>query len=145
MLEIAKDNLECYIANGYNGTNVQDVNDGIANAAPLPGNQNRGDWRPYYKPYGPVGILLLQLNEKASALSKDFSLHTHGWPETNLITCPHQELKPTIARTAINARTKAQCNTRKSNANLHEIDRIATNHGTKKREKGDLGLLRLVQ
>ena len=143
--DIARDNLSMYIANGYNGTNIQQVTDGITLPAPMPGSKSRAEWKPLHKPYGPIGILLCQLHEKGTGLSHDFNLHAYGWPVIPLFDCPLCELLPTTTRIATTARTQANTNNRKTATHLHDIDHRATNSSAKIMEKGDLGLLKMVQ
>ena len=56
--------LAQYIDNGCVGTNVTNIEGNLADVAPMPGSNNRGPWKPFYRPYGPVGFLLVQLHEK---------------------------------------------------------------------------------
>ena len=72
-------------------------------------------------------------------------LHSAGWPQTDLLNCPLQELKPIVVRTAVDARTIAQMDQRKTAEDLHTIDRIATNASNKKNISSDMGLLRMIQ
>ena len=102
-------------------------------------------WAPHHKPYGPIGILLCQAHEKATAIPADFVIHSHGWPPTHIFDGPYCELKPFAYRTAAAARTAAATNTRKTATDLHDIEEIATNSSITKHVKGDVGLLRLVQ
>ena len=111
----------------------------------MPGASGRKDWKPYFKPFGPIGILLLQCHEKGTAIDKQFCLHQTRWPHTDLLECPFQDLYPTIARIATQARTLAHTDQRRLTTNLYDIDRVATNSSRKKHPKAELGLLRLVQ
>ena len=90
-------------------------------------------------------MLLCQTHEKAAAISTDFVLHTHAWPDAQLLDCPYGELNHITTRTATNTRTTAAANTTKLTVDLHEIDRNVTNTSLKQHDKGDVGLLRLVQ
>ena len=109
--------LKAYINNDYNGTNVNNVQQAACAPAPLPGHTGRKEWKPYFAPFGPVGILLNQIHEKAAAIDEDFVLHRHGWPPLALLACPYQELRPSITNLALSARTAAQANARKNNIN----------------------------
>ena len=75
---ISKHNLDLYISNKYNGTNCLDVDMDNCESAPPPGAPYRGDWAPYYPPFGPIGLILVQLHEKATSLERGFRLHRFG-------------------------------------------------------------------
>ena len=92
---IAKEVLNRYIEHDYAGTNVNNIDQNLAEVAPLPGQRYRQAWLPFFPPMGPIGILLCQLHEKAAAISKGFKLHCHGWPTIDLLKCPFKELKTT--------------------------------------------------
>ena len=142
---LARQNLRDYIKRNYIGTNRQQVMEGTTTPAPPPGTKNRALWKPKRSPFGPIGLLLCSVHAKAAALADDFQLHNHGWPTKALLSCPYHELRPIAARLTINARALAKTSTRKSNSELYEIDRILTTRIYKQLDKGDAGLLRLVQ
>ena len=90
-------------------------------------------------------MLLCQTHEKAAAISANFVLHLHAWPDAQLLDCPYGELNHITTRTTTNARTAAAANTSKLTADQHEIDKNVTNTSLKLHDTGDVGLLRLVQ
>ena len=98
----------------------------------MAGKNNRAPWRPYYQPYGPIGLLLVQLNEKAAAVSEGFEVHAFGWPTFNALTCSYAELRPHATRLAHNARTRASQYSRKSTQKLYAVDKGATNASLRK-------------
>ena len=104
---MAQNILDHYIQHDYTGANTSNVKQGACNAAPPPGGKNRSAWRPLFTPLGPIGLFLSQLHEKGAAMDGQFNIVAHGWPDTNLMTCPMQELKPKIALVATTARTQA--------------------------------------
>ena len=84
--------LQEYHNSDYTGTNVTQVKAGHCDAAPAPGQRSRKGWKPFFSPFGPIGILLFQLHCKAAALGIDYNIHAHGWPPINLLQCPYQVL-----------------------------------------------------
>ena len=143
--KLARDNLDLYIANGYTGTDTQAIHNGTAQPAPQPGNRNRSGWKPFHKPFGPIGILLCQAHEKAAAISTNFEVHTYGWPPTRILDGPYCELKPFATRVAVAARAIASTDARNTATDLHDIDPKATNCSSEHDDRGNLGLLRMVQ
>ena len=86
---IAEHVLVNYTANDYNGTNTQQVLADMCEVSPLPGHPDRKQWAPFYSPFGPIGLLLVQLHEKATALGPHFTLHDFGWPSLEILDCPY--------------------------------------------------------
>ena len=74
-----------------------------------------------------------------------FHLHQTGWPDIDILECPFQDLYPTIARIAAQARTLSHTDQRKLSTNLFDIDRIATNASGKQHPRAEVGLLKVVQ
>ena len=113
--------------------------------APLPGKPGRKPWKPYYAPFGPIGLLLVQVHEKAAALGTEFGIHVKDWPVLSIVGCPFHELKPAIRRIAANARTKANANSRKICTHLHHIDHRITTASYQHLDKDHAGIVRMIQ
>ena len=137
--------LEINIEREYSGTNLQHVWQNLTERAPMPGKNGRIAWKPLFQAQGPIGLLLAQLNEKEAALSQDFALHQYGWPETKLMTCPVQLVRPTMARIARQARTKENADRRKTSEKIDDIDVAATTSSFRPLCKEEAGILRMVQ
>ena len=87
--ELARYALNGYIANNYVATDVSNVEQNLAEVAPMPGKNNRAPLKPYYEPHGPIGLILVQVHEKAAAISTGFNVHAFGWPTSNALKCPY--------------------------------------------------------
>jgi hypothetical protein len=137
--------LQEYIDADYTGTQVCQVRDGTAQTAPLPGYPGRRKWKPHFRPFGPIGILLVQLHEKAAALTIDLEIISTEATDINVLNCPLQELKPMLHGLATRARTTAAEGTRREVEDLYEIDVKATTSIYTSLEERDANFFRIVQ
>ena len=81
--------------------------DGTATIAPLPGYPGRHQWKPYFRPFGPIGVLLMQLHENAAALTIELDIISTDATSIIIMNCPLRELKPMLHGLATRARTYA--------------------------------------
>ena len=115
-----------YASNGYTGTDVQAVHQCSTSFAPMLGQAGRQAWKPHYSPFGPIGIILMQLHEKAAAMDSNLCIHMQGEPFIDVLRCPFQELRPLATGLATRARTEASSGKRAVTYTLFEVDAAAT-------------------
>ena len=98
-----------------------------------------------FRPFGPIGIILTQLHEKAVAMDGDLNLHSIGHPHITTMNCPLQELRPLVQGLATRARTAAAESQRKETVGLHVIDQDASCAAHKQLDEAHTNYLRIAQ
>ena len=129
----------------YMGTDVESIHKGMATIAPMPGKPGRHAWKPVFRPFGPVGILLTQLHEKAAGIDEQLWIQQRGYPPIDICGCPLQELRPLVEDIAVRARTAAARDTRVETKGLYEVDKVATCKAYKHLEPREANYLRIAQ
>ena len=137
--------LQEYIDADFTGTRTDQIMNGTATIASLPGHPGRHQWKPYFRPFGTIGVLLVQLHEKAAALTMDLDIISTDATSINIMNCPLQELKPMLHGLATRARTYAAEGSRREVEDLFEIDAKATTSIYSKLEENEANFLWIVQ
>ena len=134
-----------YAGNSFTGTDVHAVNQCLTSFAPMPGQPGRQAWKPHYSPFGPIGIILTQVHEKAAAMDSNLCIHMQGEPLIDVLRCPFQELRPMATGLATRARTEASEGKRVVTGTLFEIDTVATRAAYSVLDEGHANYLRVAQ
>ena len=129
----------------YVGTDVESIHKGMATIAPMPGKPGRHAWKPFFRPFGPVGILLTQLHEKAAGIDEQLWIQQGDYPPIDICGCPLQELRPLVEDIAVRARTAAAGDTRIETGKLYGVDKVATCKAYKHLEPREANYLRIAQ
>jgi hypothetical protein len=125
-IEIARRTWQQYEDYQYIGTDINKVQTGLCEIAPPLGKGSRSNWKPFFAPFGPIGVLLEQLHTIGVGMDENLSLRTVGEVPIETLHCPWQSLRPAVQDLGRRARTESAQGYRSESINLFEIDREAT-------------------
>lgn len=104
----------------YIATDTVKTHSGQCDVAPPLVTGSRANWKPFFPPFGPVGILLDQLHCLGASLDCELAIHTNGEVAIEIMHCPWQSLRPAVQDLARRARTEAAQGSREECNDLYE-------------------------
>ena len=119
--------LASYAARSYVGTDTSRPR-GLR-PAPPPGAPGRKHSAPGFRPFGPIGVLLLALHRAAAVVEvvdDHVLVHMEGYPSLDLFRAPVQLLRPAITALAVRARCRAAADARDSLQGAQDVDHAIT-------------------
>ena len=111
LLVVAKRVWALYAACGYSGTDATDLF--ALRPAPPPASEGYGAWKPPFRPFGPIGLLLASVHQCAAAVTQDFVVLQANEPPADLLREPYQHVLRYASelprRAAVRAAARARC------------------------------------
>ena len=101
-----------YAKAGLNGTNTDDHNLRQLKPAPPPAEGDKSAWKPNVMPKGPIGHIIVAVNEMAAASDEDMIIHQADEVLILTLQVPWQQLRPLTEELGIRARNKVAAATR---------------------------------
>jgi hypothetical protein len=133
VLPMVQQLLQLYTNINFLGTDVRQSTLCELLPAPPPGSGTKQRWKHTTQAMGPIGLLLLSLNENAVALSPDLAICSHLETPIPLTLLPFQYLKPAIQQVGIKARTRQAASARQAYCHIGLLDLDAYRSAVRKK------------